>query len=89
MYAIRSYYDFNRLWTEDVLAGPRHSADLVRARALRPHYDRVDYLLDLHSMTDPCPPLAMAGRQRKGVELAQAVGLPEHVVVDAGHAAVV
>jgi len=79
--------DFNRLWTEDVLAGPRHSADLVRARALRPHYDRVDYLLDLHSMTDPCPPLAMAGRQRKGVELAQAVGLPEHVVVDAGHAA--
>jgi predicted deacylase len=79
--------DFNRLWTDDVLAGPRHSADLARARALRPHYDRVDYLLDLHSMTDPCPPLAMAGRQRKGVELAQALGLPEHVVADAGHAA--
>jgi len=38
-----------------------------RARQLRPLYDRVEYLLDLHSMTDPCPPLAMAGRQRKGV----------------------
>ena len=58
-----------------------------RARELRPLYDRVDYLLDLHSMTDPCPPLAMAGRQRKGVELAQALGAPEHIIVDGGHAA--
>jgi len=79
--------DFNRLWTEEVLAGPRRTADLARARQLRPLYDRVDYLLDLHSMTDPCPPLALAGRQRKGVELAQALGLPEHVVIDGGHAA--
>jgi predicted deacylase len=79
--------DFNRLWSDDVLSGPRRSADLERARALRPHYDRVDYLLDLHSMTDPCPPLALAGRQRKGVELARALGLPEHVIIDAGHAA--
>ena len=59
----------------DVLDGPRQTADLRRARALRPLYDRVDYLLDLHSMTDRCPPLAMAGRQRKGVELAQALGI--------------
>ncbi len=79
--------DFNRLWSDDVLSGPRRSADLERARALRPHYDRVDHLLDLHSMTDPCPPLALAGRHRKGVELARAVGLPEHVIVDSGHAA--
>ena len=79
--------DFNRLWTADVLDGPRQTADLMRARQLRPLYDRVEYLLDLHSMTDPCPPLAMAGRQRKGVAFAQALGLPQHVVVDAGHAA--
>ena len=38
-------------------------------------------------MTDRCPPLAMAGRQRKGVELAQALGAPEHIIVDGGHAA--
>ena len=38
-------------------------------------------------MTDPCPPLALAGRQRKGVELAYGVGLPEHIVIDAGHKA--
>ena len=29
----------------------------------------------------------MAGRQRKGVELAQALGMPQHIVVDGGHAA--
>ncbi len=79
--------DFNRLWTADVLDGPRQSADLARARELRPLYDRIDYLLDLHSMTDRCPPLAMAGRQRKGVELAQALGSPEHIIVDGGHTA--
>jgi predicted deacylase len=78
--------DFNRLWTAEVLDGPRKSADLSRARELRPLYDRIDYLLDLHSMTDPCPPLAMAGRQRKGLELAQALGTPEHIIIDAGHA---
>ena len=79
--------DFNRLWSADVLDGARQTRDLARARALRPVYDETDYLLDLHSMTDPCPPLAMAGRQRKGVAFAQALGLPQHVVVDAGHAA--
>ena len=64
--------DFNRLWTAAVLEGPRKTADLARARELRPVYDRAEYLLDLHSMTDSCPPLSMAGRQRKGVALAQA-----------------
>ena len=79
--------DFNRLWTDDVLDGPRRTADLARARELRPLYDSVDYLLDLHSMTDRCPPLAMAGRQRKGVALARSLGLPEHIIIDDGHAA--
>jgi predicted deacylase len=79
--------DFNRLWTPEVLDGPRQTADLARARELRPLYDRADYLLDLHSMTDRCPPLAMAGRQRKGVALAQALGSPEHIIVDSGHVA--
>ena len=79
--------DFNRLWTADVLDGPRDSAELRRARELRPLYDGVDYLLDLHSMSEPCPPLAMAGTRRKGLELAQAIGVPQHVVIDGGHAA--
>jgi predicted deacylase len=79
--------DFNRLWTAEVLDGPRRSADLARARELRPLYDRADCLLDLHSMTDPCPPLALAGQQCKGLQLAQALGIPQHIVVDGGHSA--
>jgi hypothetical protein len=79
--------DFNRLWADDVLASTRRTAELARARELRPIYDRAEHLLDLHSMTDPCPPLALAGRLRKGLELAKAIGVPEHIVVDAGHAA--
>ncbi|MDQ2962486.1 MAG: succinylglutamate desuccinylase/aspartoacylase family protein [Pseudomonadota bacterium] len=79
--------DFNRLWSADVLDGSRDSTELRRARELRPLYDGVDHLLDLHSMSDPCPPLAMAGRQRKGLALAQALGFPQHVVIDGGHTA--
>ena len=79
--------DFNRLWTADVLGGPRNSVELARARELRPIYDAAHFLLDLHSMTDKCPPLALCGRQRKGFELARAIGVPEYIVIDAGHAA--
>jgi predicted deacylase len=79
--------DFNRLWTADILDGPRHTVDLARARELRPFYDATEYLLDLHSMTDPCAPLMLAGQQRKGLELALAIGVPQHVIVDAGHKA--
>ena len=38
-------------------------------------------------MTDACPPLALCGRHRKGLELARALGVPAHIVIDAGHAA--
>ncbi|HEX7271162.1 MAG TPA: succinylglutamate desuccinylase/aspartoacylase family protein [Casimicrobiaceae bacterium] len=79
--------DFNRLWTQEVLDGPRDSVELRRARELRPLYDSVDYLLDLHSMSDPCPPLAMAGLQRKGLDLARGIGTPGHIVIDGGHSA--
>lgn len=79
--------DFNRLWSADLLDGPRNSVELRRARELRPLYDRVDYLLDLHSMSEGCAPLAMAGGQRKGLALAQALGMPRHVVIDGGHSA--
>jgi predicted deacylase len=79
--------DYNRLWDAAVLDGRRQTTELARARALRSFYDDADTLLDLHSMTEPCAPLALAGRQRKGRELALALGMPQHVIVDAGHAA--
>ncbi|MDQ6619902.1 MAG: succinylglutamate desuccinylase/aspartoacylase family protein [Pseudomonadota bacterium] len=79
--------DFNRVWSEPVLQSTRTSPELRRARSLKPLYDTVDTLLDLHSMTDPCVPLAMAGTLAKGIALARGVGIPEHIVVDGGHAA--
>ncbi|MCC6869915.1 MAG: succinylglutamate desuccinylase/aspartoacylase family protein [Burkholderiales bacterium] len=79
--------DFNRLWSAEVLDSARRSRELARARALRPVYDATDHLLDLHSMTDPCAPLALAGRHDKGVALARAIGIPESIVIDAGHSA--
>ncbi|MEP7084801.1 MAG: succinylglutamate desuccinylase/aspartoacylase family protein, partial [Betaproteobacteria bacterium] len=79
--------DFNRVWAPTVLDSARDSAELRRARALRPFYDTLDYLLDVHSMSDDCPPLMLAGNRRKGMELALALGSPEYVVVDGGHSA--
>jgi len=79
--------DFNRLWSAEVLGGSRQTRDLARARELRPVIDRADALLDLHSMTEPCPPLALAGTRAKGLALARAVGIPKHIVIDSGHAA--
>ena len=79
--------DFNRIWDAVVLDGARSSRELARARELRPLYDATDHLLDLHSMTDPCAALALAGRQRKGVALARALGMPAYIVVDGGHQA--
>lgn len=79
--------DFNRLWSPDVLDGDRNSAELSRAREMRPFIDTVDLLLDIHSMQTRTPALMLAGPLGKGRELAAAVGVPEFVVSDEGHAA--
>ncbi len=79
--------DFNRLWSPDVLDGPRDSAELRRAREMRPLIDTVDLLLDIHSMQTRAPALMLAGPLPKGRQLAGAVQVPEYVVCDEGHAA--
>ncbi len=79
--------DINRLWSPEVLDGGRNSDELRRARELRPLVDTVDLLLDLHSMQTTCPALMLAGPLEKGRQLAAAVGVPEYVVSDVGHAA--
>ncbi len=79
--------DFNRLWSPDVLDGPRDSAELRRAREMRPLIDTVDLLLDIHSMQTRAPALMLAGPLPKGRQLAGAVLVPEYVVCDEGHAA--
>ena len=79
--------DFNRLWSPEILDGDRDSVELARAREIRPWLDTVDLLLDIHTMQHRTAPLMMAGPADKGLELARAVGVPEIVVRDAGHAA--
>ena len=79
--------DFNRLWSDEVLAGERDSVELRRARELRPLYEQADVLLDLHSMSNPGEPLALCGRTGRARALALALGFPRWVVADSGHAA--
>jgi predicted deacylase len=89
-YPIASRYideDFNRLWSPATLDGPRRSAELERARAVRPIVDAADYLLDLHSMQHSTAPLMLAGLLEKSRALAKQVGIPELIMCDAGHAA--
>ena len=79
--------DFNRVWGKEVLDGDRDSVELRRAREVRPALEGIDCLLDIHSMQHLAPPLMMTGRHAKAKKLAAAVGVPEKVVGDAGHAA--
>jgi predicted deacylase len=78
--------DFNRVWTAQVLDGPRDSVELRRARQLRPFVAAADYLLDIHSMLEPSPPVMICGPLEKGIRFAFEVGVPEHIVSDTGHA---
>jgi predicted deacylase len=79
--------DFNRLWDEATLDGPRQSIELARARSLRPFVDAADFLLDIHSMQYATAPLMLAGTLDRSVALARQVGIPELIMCDVGHAA--
>ncbi len=78
--------DFNRVWTEATLDGSRNSVELRRARAMRPIIDDVDFMMDIHSMHDPHDPVMICGALEKGIAFAKAVGTPEFIVSDKGHA---
>lgn len=79
--------DMNRVWDDDTLDGPRQSQELARARAMRDFFRSVDFLLDLHSMHTPGPALGLCGATRGGLAFARRLGVPEHIVIDAGHSA--
>ena len=78
--------DFNRVWTPATLDGTGDSVELRRARELRPFVDRADFLLDIHSMLEPSPPVMICGPLDKGIRFAFDIGIPVHVVSDTGHA---
>lgn len=78
--------DMNRVWDVAVLDGPRRSAELRRARVLRPVFDSADVLLDLHSMMWPSDPLFLVGGGRPALDLALRLGAAPLVVADMRHA---
>ena len=76
--------DLNRQWQPERLASAA-SLEGRRAAALRPFVEGADWLLDLHSMHEPCAPLLLTGLQPRNVALALALRSGAHVVVDSGH----
>lgn len=79
--------DFNRVWGDDQLLGPRDSVELRRARALRPFVDEADFVLDIHSMSEACAPLMVCGTVDKNAAFARALGTPAELLIDTGHPA--
>jgi len=77
--------DLNRVWSQDVLAGPERAQELERAREIRPLIESADILLDLHSMLWPSEPLILCGPTDSGLALAAQLGTPSLVVADHGH----
>ncbi len=83
--------DYNRVWADEALLGSRDSVELRRARRLRPFVDDAHYLLDLHSMHDPCRPIMVCGATGRGgeksAEYARRLGVPADLLIDTGHPA--
>jgi len=83
--------DLNRVWADDRLQGPGDTAELRRARVLRPFVDAAQLLLDLHSMREPCAPLMVCGSSGRGGDKAAALsrrlGVPGVLLIDTGHPA--
>jgi succinylglutamate desuccinylase len=77
--------DMNRVWTEEQLDGPKQSVELNRARALRPFYDEVDYLLDIHSMGTLSAPIMLCHGLDKERKLARDMRYPRTVACGSGH----
>ena len=79
--------DFNRVWGDDALLSARDSAELRRARALQPFVDAAELLLDIHSMSEDCPPLMVCGTADKNADYARQLGVPAVLLIDTGHPA--
>lgn len=72
--------DMNRLWTHEQLdTRADSSTELSRARELRPFYDRVTQLLDIHSMSSNHGPIMLCHGDHRQRVLAAQIGVPIHV----------
>ncbi|HEY3635956.1 MAG TPA: succinylglutamate desuccinylase/aspartoacylase family protein [Caldimonas sp.] len=79
--------DYNRVWADECLFGPRDTVELRRARQLRPFVDAAERLLDIHSMSEPCRPLMVCGTLEKNAAFARELGVPGDLLIDTGHPA--
>jgi predicted deacylase len=79
--------DLNRVWGDAQLLGARDSSELRRARQLRPFVDAADFLLDIHSMSEPCRPIMVCGTRDKNADFARQLGVPADLLIDTGHPA--
>ena len=77
--------DMNRVWVEHRLDGSESNVELDRARSLRPLFDDVDYLLDIHSMSTLSEPILLCNGLAKERELAGKMGFPRAVACGSGH----
>lgn len=81
--------DMNRLWGD--LPWQKDSAgtgsEHQRVLELLPHVNASDWLLDLHSMHEPGPPLAMVGPLEHHARIAADLQLDALLVADQGHRA--
>jgi predicted deacylase len=79
--------DLNRVWGDDRLFGVGDSVELRRARELQPVVDQADFVLDIHSMSEPCRPLMVCGTADKNAAYARQLGVPGDLLLDTGHPA--
>lgn len=79
--------DYNRVWADDALFGSRDTIELRRARQLQPFVDAADFLLDLHSMHEPCRPIMVCGTSEKSAAFSRKLGVPGDLLIDTGHPA--
>ena len=70
--------DFNRVWTLEQLEGPYDSSELRRAREMRPFYDTVDLMLDIHSMGTRSPALMICNGLEKERIFTRKMNFPAH-----------
>lgn len=77
--------DMNRVWSADRLDGPDNTVELRRARVLRPLYDRVTHLLDIHSMGTHSAPIMLIHGLDKERRFARSIGVPATVACGSGH----
>lgn len=77
--------DFNRVWTLERLDGPDDSVELRRARELRPFFDTVDLMLDIHSMGTRSAALMICNGLEKERLFARKVDFPGFITCGSGH----